>query len=253
MDKIIVDNEIAYKYIDNGNYYITKTGILYSIFTKGAQGRTDINNPRKVAYGKDRDGYYRVVLSDNGNRKYIKVHQIVARQFIGECPDGFVVNHIDGDKHNNSVENLEYITAVDNVLHAWNTGLNSKDKNSNRIPVDILDNETGNLYHFSSIENAGCVFDGVSKRYIRNIRDNKVSFGMCMFKKVVTGKSPSDYFIECYYNGMLYKTFSNTCEAGKYFGHPQNSVSGSYKTLRRHKINRYTITFPNVSTIESVA
>ena len=94
-ETIEINGETAYKYIYSGNYYITKSGNLYSTYIIGGQGKTDINKIHKVAYGQDRDGYYRVILSDNSNRKYIKIHQIVVNQFLGGCPKDMVVNHID--------------------------------------------------------------------------------------------------------------------------------------------------------------
>lgn len=54
---------------------------------------------------------------------------LVARAFIGQ-PNGLQVNHKDGDKANNSLENLEYVTASENLKHAARTGLAfSGDKN----------------------------------------------------------------------------------------------------------------------------
>ncbi len=210
-----------------------------------------INKIRPVAYGQDRDGYYRTILSDNGKKKYVKIHQMVATQFLGECPRNKVINHIDGNKHNNSVYNLEYITSIENTRHAWRTGLSSKDKNPNRIKIDIFDNKEKVLYNFSSLEEAHIAIPCLSKRYIQYVRNNKISFNLCLFKKAITGSRQTDYYIECFYNGKLYKIFDNVKSAGTEFNRPPNSVSGAFKAKYPLKFNRYTITFPNVSTIES--
>ena len=63
-------------------------------------------------------GYLRVDLYDeNGKRKHFKVHRLVAQAFI-ENPDGKPqVNHKDGNKHNNSVTNLEWVTDSENKDH----------------------------------------------------------------------------------------------------------------------------------------
>jgi DNA-binding CsgD family transcriptional regulator len=54
------------------------------------------------------------------------VHRAVADAFYGPIPVGMVVNHIDGDKQNNRVENLEICTQAENVMHAMMTGLTKK-------------------------------------------------------------------------------------------------------------------------------
>ncbi len=78
------------------------------------------------AYGKqrrlsvyERQGYRCVKM----NNKTIGLHRLVAIGFIGPVPDGKVVNHIDGNKHNNSPDNLEYVTISENVKHAIMMGL----------------------------------------------------------------------------------------------------------------------------------
>lgn len=252
MDQIEINGEIAYKYIKNNNYYITKTGILYSTFVKGGHGKVNINNPRKVAYGKDKDGYLRVVLSNKGCKKYVKIHQIVADQFIGSRPCNYVVNHIDGNKSNNSIDNLEIITSFQNTQHAWRNGLNRKELNPNRVAVDIYDNVSKKVCHFKSISDASRTIDDVSSVYINHIRKHEVNFNLCFFKKIATGAGLTDYFVECYYNGMLFKTFINNKEAGLYFKKMPHTVSGAYRASYPKRVNRYTITFPNVSTIESI-
>ena len=248
-----INGEIAYNYIYNNNYYITKSGELYSIYVIGGRGKTDINKIHKAAYGQDKDGYYRVILSDNSNKKYIKIHQIVVNQFLGGCPKNMVINHIDGDKHNNSVNNLEIVTNKENIQHAWRTGLTNKENNPNRLKVDIFDKNQNKQYHFTSLEDAHKVFPNLSKRYINYIRNGVIKFNLCLFKKIVIGKGIKEYYVECYYNGKLYKTFSSVSEAGIYFKRPSNSVSSAFRSKYPILINDYIITFPNVSTIESVA
>ena len=225
-----INGEIAYNYIYNNNYYITKSGELYSIYVIGGRGKTDINKIHKAAYGQDKDGYYRVILSDNSNKKYIKIHQIVVNQFLGGCPKNMVINHIDGDKHNNSVNNLEIVTNKENIQHAWRTGLTNKENNPNRLKVDIFDKNQNKQYHFTSLEDAHKVFPNLSKRYINYIRNGVIKFNLCLFKKIVIGKGIKEYYVECYYNGKLYKTFSSVSEAGIYFKRPSNSVSSAFRS-----------------------
>jgi hypothetical protein len=68
-------------------------------------------------------GYLRAQLWRDGKPCPRLVHTLVATTFIGPCPAGLDVNHIDGVKTNNQPSNLEYVTRSDNNLHAWRTGL----------------------------------------------------------------------------------------------------------------------------------
>jgi hypothetical protein len=74
------------------------------------------NNP-------DRDVYPMVTLCNKGVRHPAAVHGLVAAAFIGPRPDGAVVNHKDGNKKNNHVSNLEFVTPRENSIHAAKTGL----------------------------------------------------------------------------------------------------------------------------------
>lgn len=71
----------------------------------------------------DKGGYITVSLSKKSKQKTLKVHRLVALAFIPN-PDGKItVNHIDGNKHNNSVKNLEWSTHSENHKHAYRLGL----------------------------------------------------------------------------------------------------------------------------------
>lgn len=65
--------------------------------------------------------YHSVSLSLNGRHKRHNLHSLIARTFLGECEDGMEINHIDGDRSNNAVSNLEYVTHSYNNLHAYRT------------------------------------------------------------------------------------------------------------------------------------
>ncbi len=64
--------------------------------------------------GKDRYGYYRFTLSTKGKPVYKTLHQMVLETFVGDKPTGKVARHLDGDKLNNWIGNLEWGTVQDN-------------------------------------------------------------------------------------------------------------------------------------------
>lgn len=65
-------------------------------------------------------GYLKVVVFEfwGGPRVTRKVHTLVAEAFLGPRPPGRETNHIDCNKHNNAVANLEYVTRAENMAHA---------------------------------------------------------------------------------------------------------------------------------------
>lgn len=77
-----------------------------------------------ISIGKHKLGYKNVKLTDkNGIRKNLFLHRIIAEAFI-ENPNNFnIINHKDGDKSNNDINNLEWTSQKDNVNHAWKNGL----------------------------------------------------------------------------------------------------------------------------------
>jgi hypothetical protein len=67
-------------------------------------------------------GYLQVTL----NGKHKRVHILVLNAFIGPCPAGHEGNHKDGNKKNNRIDNLEWITPSGNMYHSYKTGLHPK-------------------------------------------------------------------------------------------------------------------------------
>lgn len=91
----------------------------YSISNHG-RVRNDLNN-RFVKGSRDKDGY----ITFNLGRLVIdlKLHRMVAKYFIENPLNKETVNHIDGDKTNNRVDNLEWATRSENSKHAYENGL----------------------------------------------------------------------------------------------------------------------------------
>jgi len=102
-------------------YSVTRDGKVYG------HKRNKFLTPKITRYG-----YEEVVLSNqtNGKRsvKYVFIHRLVAKAFIQNQHKLPQVNHIDGNKLNNNVDNLEWSSAKDNIRHAWKTGLSKPSK-----------------------------------------------------------------------------------------------------------------------------
>lgn len=80
--------------------------------------------------------YYRVPLTNNEHiKKYYLVHRLVALAFIPNPDNLPQVNHIDGNKENNNVSNLEWCTRQENIRHAYKIGLNP----SKRKIIEYID------------------------------------------------------------------------------------------------------------------
>lgn len=106
-----------------GLYKINKQGDVYIM--KKLRAKEGIKKP-----SIDKDGYKQVNLSKNGKCTTYKVHRLVALTFIPNPNNYPVINHIDGNKQNNKVDNLEWCTRSENDLHAFRLGLRKS------IPVE---------------------------------------------------------------------------------------------------------------------
>jgi len=75
---------------------------------------------------KGSDGYLATVIRVNGEKRNVAIHRLVALAFIPNPEHKEQVNHINGDKNNNSVSNLEWVTHEENIEHAIETGLRDR-------------------------------------------------------------------------------------------------------------------------------
>ena len=108
-------------------YYVSNYGRVYSRFT-GLLIKSNISGT----------GYFGVILSTkNGNPIRMLVHRLVMITFkpIPNSHD-FQVNHIDGNKANNNINNLEWVTRQENILHAYRTGLKKPGESVNFAKIN---------------------------------------------------------------------------------------------------------------------
>lgn len=122
-----------------GLYEVSNLGNIISLENK--------SNHKKVKYlkcSKTKSGYLRAYLYKNKKRKCYMLHRLVALAFIPNPHNLPQINHIDGNKKNNKVENLEWCTQRDNNIHAIVNGLNSTQKavEKNEKPIILMNNNT---------------------------------------------------------------------------------------------------------------
>ena len=103
-----------------GMYEVSDTGLIKSLARSNGHGSRNEDKQRRTKIGK---GYESVALCKDHKIKHYLVHRVVAEAFIPNPKNHPQVNHIDGNKLNNNVENLEWCTHQYNQLHARQNGL----------------------------------------------------------------------------------------------------------------------------------
>ena len=107
----------------NGLYEINQNSDIRRVKTRV---KNNINGGTRSVGGKTlsqktkSNGYKEVNLyikPQRGTMKY--VHRLMYETFVGEIPSGYEINHIDGNKSNNQITNLELVTPSQNRLHSW--------------------------------------------------------------------------------------------------------------------------------------
>lgn len=107
----------------------------------------------------DVNGYEFVMLAYEGKQKSKFVHRLVAEAYLDRLDPAFEVNHIDGNKRNNCVSNLEWISHKQNIQHSFNTGLHKKYQSDYMRRIGLV----GNKVSISKSSVAVlCVSDGVA-------------------------------------------------------------------------------------------
>jgi hypothetical protein len=97
---------------------------------------------QKLTQVKNKKGYMCVNLINKGKKYNKRVHRLVAKAFILNYNNLKQVNHKDGDKTNNHIDNLEWCTNQYNTKHAYDKGLIDKANINKVMPVKKIDKDT---------------------------------------------------------------------------------------------------------------
>jgi hypothetical protein len=145
---------------------------IYSVSDTGKIRNNKTGKLRK--FRKEKLGYLSVDLWNRGFMKRLKIHRLVALAFIPNMDSKPQVNHKDGNKENNSVENLEWNTAQENSQHAYQTGLSQAITGEKHGRSKLTELEA--MFIKSSTEPNKVLADefGVSSRLVRKIKNNEL-------------------------------------------------------------------------------
>lgn len=144
-------------------YQVSNFGRIKSLdrykITKGRYGKLKIKIKGKVLKPcLNHDGYYEVVLSKDGKAKMFRLHRIVANTFIENKRVANQVNHINGNKLDNRVDNLEWCTCKENIRHAVNNNLIKPVKGKNHYlakKIGKFDKNNNLINIYETITEAG--------------------------------------------------------------------------------------------------
>lgn len=154
---------------------------LYQVSNLGNVRSLNYNKTKKIQHLKkvvnNKRGYLAVGLSKKGIFKIKTVHRLVAETFISNPNNLPQVNHIDGNKMNNSITNLEWCTKNENQNHAVRTGL--MQRGQNRPSAKLTEKQVLEIYKLKGVLKGQDIANkyGVSKNTINCIlRGSKWSY-----------------------------------------------------------------------------
>lgn len=156
------------------NYMITTHGEVFNVNTR-----------KYLKNVEDGRGYYFVTLYKDGKGKNYRIHYLVASHFINNKENKPQVNHIDGNKLNNNVKNLEWATPSENIKHAWANGLSKSSElqkeKARQMCIQlkskkVIDTLNGKIYNSASDASKKLNINVNTLRgYLTNFRKNTTS------------------------------------------------------------------------------
>ena len=146
--------------IKNTDYEINSDGSLINL-----------KNGKSKKWSKDTNGYMRSTIWVDGKSKTISQHRTLAEYFISNPKLKLQVNHKNGIKHDNNLDNLEWVTQSENALHSFANGLQKPSRPHMR---KVINTETG--FTYESLTDASLAV-GIRTAYLsRMLRGEKNNY-----------------------------------------------------------------------------
>ncbi len=158
-------------------YEVSNTGKVRSVdaYVNGRYRLNEVFRKGRILKPKiGKPGYEEICLRKNSTAKFVRVHCLVAEVFIGPRPHKYVINHKDGNKTNNRVDNLEYCTYGENHKHAHSTGLRTHKKR--HINYSATDEQ---IHQTRKLRNKGLTYPAIAER---------VNLSVSVVGKIVRGE-----------------------------------------------------------------
>lgn len=158
-----------------GLYQVSNFGRIRSFLKTGHFKDKFLDTPEIRTPGIAHTGYMCIVLVKDGKRHTYDLHRLIAETFIPNPENKRTVNHIDGNKLNNKVDNLEWTTDSENQLHAHRNGLKPKNSKAVRCietgEVFVTGSDAArsigyNTHCFSSVMKSGVAMHGYHFEFI---------------------------------------------------------------------------------------
>ena len=154
-----------------GYYQASNKGKIKSLLFQNNILNKKYSREKILKQKKDKYNSYRVELWKDGKSKTWLVHRLVGITFLGIPKENMTINHKDGNRLNNNVENLEWCTLKENINHGFRTGLYTfqiktrvKNKKDNTVNEFISMAEASRYIG----RNSGYISDKTNKGYYEN-------------------------------------------------------------------------------------
>lgn len=226
-------------------YYVSDKGRIISVFPVNYKRRHKHYSIRFIKPFLNHNRYEVVRIVDNKITKWYTVHRIVLSTF---CPNtdmhNLQVNHIDGNKSNNNLDNLEWCTGSENMIHAVKIGLV---KSMKEVSMYSLSGEYIKTFHSLSDaeKETGIKVTNIIANCKGKVRqsgnyqwryDKKDKIESVRLKRTASNlKIRGCKQIVAIQNGIQIKKFNSVLEAGRFVGKPHASVNISACALGKRK------------------